>query len=270
MSDIALVCMVGGMSSRFGGRIKGFARVGPDGEMFVECILGQALSAGVTNLVFVVSPATEGPFRDAFGSSYRDAPVSYALQQVDENTRDRPWGTVDAVCTARDFVDGSFIVSNGDDLCGEGSFRLLVDHLRRSPNGATVGFPLSAMLPGEGSVNRGVFELNDDGTLRNSREVFDLNQSNIEEKGLTAETICNVNLFGFHTDTFDLLGDVLAAFKRDHADDRRAECLLPAEVGRLIGAGKLVLDVYSSDETWIGITNPGDEEVAARLLRASH
>ena len=267
MSEISLVCMVGGLSSRFGGRIKGFARIGPNGETLVECILDQALGAGVREVVFVVSPATEGPFTEVFGSAYRDVPVKYARQNFDERTREKPWGTVDAVCAAGEFVHGPFLVSNGDDLCGEQSFRLLVDHLGRSPNGAAVGFPLSAMLPGDGSVTRGVYELNEDGTLKSSTEVFDLNRHNFEEKGLTIQTICNVNLFGFHLEVLDLLSDILSRFKVQHQGDRKAECLLPTEVGNLIAAGKLVMDVYASDDIWIGITNPEDEQAASELLK---
>ena len=41
--DIALVYMVAGMSSRFGGKIKQFAKVGANGETLIEVSLKQAL-----------------------------------------------------------------------------------------------------------------------------------------------------------------------------------------------------------------------------------
>ena len=267
MTEVTLVCMVGGMSSRFGGRIKGFAKVGPDGEMLVECILNQALSAGVSRIVFVVSPDTQGPFTETFGSEYHGVPVAYALQAYDTSDRDRPWGTVDAVCSARDHVDGPFVVSNGDDICGERAFGLLVDHLQRSPRGATVGFPLAGMVPEEGTVTRGIFELNDDGTLRSATEMFGVSRDNLSEKGLTLESIVNVNLFAFQPEVIGLLDEVLTAFKAQHAGERKAECLLPTEIGNLVAASELVMDVYVSEERWIGITNPEDEDTARELLR---
>lgn len=266
MSEVTLVCMVAGLSRRFGGRIKGFARVGPNGERLVELILEQALSAGITRIVFIVSEATRAPFQELFGSRHKGVPVEYALQEFDPEVRNKPWGTVDAVCAAREFVGGPFAVCNGDDICGEQAFGLLADHLARSENAATVGFPLAKMLPEEGTVNRGVFELNEDGTLKAAAELFDLDRGNMASRGLTPDTICNVNLFGFHPPVLGLLGEVLAAFKAEHAGDPSAECLLPNEIDGLVSSGKLVMDVYVSDEDWIGVTNPEDEEKVRELL----
>ncbi len=266
MSEVTLVCMVAGLSRRFGGRIKGFAKVGPNNERLVELILDQALSAGISRIVFVVGEATRTHFEELFGSGHRGVPVDYALQEFDPAARKKPWGTVDAVCAARDFTGGPFVVSNGDDLCGEQAFRLLTDHLARSGNAATVGFPLAKMLPEEGTVNRGVFELNEDGTLKAATELFDLDRDNIEARGLTPDTLGNVNLFGFHPPALALFEEALASFKAEHAGDPAAECLLPTEIDRLVSSGKLVMDVYVSSEDWIGVTNPGDEEKVRKLL----
>ncbi|MCY3761652.1 MAG: NTP transferase domain-containing protein [Gemmatimonadetes bacterium] len=266
MSEVTLVCMVAGLSRRFGGRIKGFARVGPNGERLVEFILEQALRAGISRIVFVVSEATRTPFQEVYGSRYRDVAVEYALQEFDPEVRRKPWGTVDAVCAARESVGGPFVVCNGDDICGEQAFGLLADHLARSGNAATVGFPLGKMLPEEGTVNRGVFELNEDGTLKSAAELFDLDRGNMASRGLTPDTICNVNLFGFHPPVLGLLGEVLASFKAEHAGDPAAECLLPTEIDGLVSSGKLVMDVFVSEEDWIGVTNPEDEEKVRELL----
>ena len=267
MSEVTLVCMVAGLSRRFGGRIKGFAKVGPNNERLVELILDQALSAGISRIRLRRSARRRTPL-----SSSCSAPgtggfrSTTALQEFDPAARKKPWGTVDAVCAARDFIGGPFVVSNGDDICGGQAFRLLTDHLARSGNAATVGFPLAKMLPEEGTVNRGVFELNDDGTLKAATELFDLDRDNIEARGLGADTLCNVNLFGFHPPALALLEEALASFKAEHAGDPAAECLLPTEIDGLVGSGKLVMDVYVSEEDWIGVTNPGDEEKVRELL----
>jgi CTP:molybdopterin cytidylyltransferase MocA len=44
--EIALVYMVAGISSRFQGRIKQFAKVGRNQETLIECSLQQAIPAG--------------------------------------------------------------------------------------------------------------------------------------------------------------------------------------------------------------------------------
>ena len=266
MSEVTLACMVAGLSRRFGGRIKGFARVGPNDERLVEFILEDAMNAGISRIVFVVGEATRTPFQELFGSRYRGVPVEYAMQEFDPDFRKKPWGTVDAVCAAREFIGGPFVVCNGDDICGGQAFRLLADHLARSENAATVGFPLAKMLPDEGTVNRGVFEVNEDGTLQAATELFDLDRGNVTARGLTPDTLCNVNLFGFHPPALALLEEGLASFKAEHAGDPSAECLLPTEIDSLVSSGKLVMDVYVSEEDWIGVTNPGDEEKVRELL----
>ena len=67
-----------------------------------------AVDAGVDELVFVVGYG-EQQVRDYFGSSYRDTPVSYVVQ-------DEQQGTADAVRATKDHIDGPFAVLYGDNL----------------------------------------------------------------------------------------------------------------------------------------------------------
>ena len=119
MKDIALVYMVAGMSSRFGGKIKQFAKVGPEGETLIEYSLNQAIPAGFTKIVFIVGNKTEKPFKEMFGDSYKGIPIKYASQNFDSASRDKPWGTTDALCSAKELLDCPFIICNGDDLYGK-------------------------------------------------------------------------------------------------------------------------------------------------------
>ena len=70
VKDIAIVYMVAGISSRFGGRIKQFARVGPNNETLMEYSLNQGLLAGFTRIVFIVGNLTEKLFKEKFGNKY--------------------------------------------------------------------------------------------------------------------------------------------------------------------------------------------------------
>ena len=63
---ISLVYMVAGMSSRFGGRIKQFAKVGPNDSTLIEYSLQQALPAGFSKIIFIVGKMTEQPFKEKF------------------------------------------------------------------------------------------------------------------------------------------------------------------------------------------------------------
>mgnify|MGYP001614605345 FL=1 len=128
--DIALVYMVAGLSSRFGGKIKQFAKVGPKGETIIEYSLNQALPEGFTKIIFIVGNKTEKPFRDMFGESYKGIPIFYSQQKFNEEEREKPWGTADALCSAKDVINCPFVVCNGDDIYGAETFRILVNHLK--------------------------------------------------------------------------------------------------------------------------------------------
>ncbi len=76
--EIALVFMVAGVSSRFGGKIKQFAKV-TDNETLIEYSLNQALPAGFSKIIFVVGEKTQLPFKEKFGNNYRGIPILYAF-----------------------------------------------------------------------------------------------------------------------------------------------------------------------------------------------
>jgi NDP-sugar pyrophosphorylase family protein len=250
--------MVAGLSSRFGGKIKQFAEVGSNGETLIEYSLNQALPAGFSKIIFIVGNKTEKPFREKFGENYHGIPIFYALQKFDEEKRDKPWGTVDAICTIKDLIDCPFVVCNGDDLYGKETFQILAMHLQNKSTNATVGYKLANVLA-EGSVNRGIFELNSDKTINSLREVFNITKENLKEKALSEEDLCSMNIFALQPEIIDKLNFILQDFKQKNTGDRKVECLLPQEFGNLIKNNKLTIYLYPTKNSWMGITNPGDE-----------
>jgi NDP-sugar pyrophosphorylase family protein len=268
-TDIAIVYMVAGLSSRFGGKIKQFARVGPNNETLVEYSLNQALPAGFSKIVFIVGEKTEMPFREMFGEEYRGIPVSYVLQKYDSSLRERPWGTTDALCSAKELLDCPFVVCNGDDLYGENSFRILVNNIKenKGSENATLGYRLKNVLPKNGKVNRGIFEIDKDNNVRFLKEVFEIEKTNLNEKGLSEDDLCSMNCFSFSPKVLDYLYEILKEFREKNKGDRRIECLLPADIGRLIQQGKLKLKIYPTEDIWLGVTNPEDEILVKEKLK---
>ncbi len=258
MKEMALVYMVAGLSSRFGGKIKQFAKVGSNDETLIECSLNQALTAGFSKIIFIVGNKTQKPFRKKFGNSYHGIPIFYALQKFDEKKRDRPWGSVGALCAIKDIIDCPFVVCNGDDLYGKETFQILAKHLQNKSTNATVGYKLGNVLP-EGSVNRGIFESNPNNTVNSLREVFDITRGNLKEKALSEEDLCSMNIFALQPEVIDNLNFILQDFKEKNTGDRKIECLLPQELGNLIKSNKLTIYLYPTENNWMGITNPGDE-----------
>ena len=78
-----------------------------------------AVTAGAGELVLVVGYEAAA-VRSYFGDSYRGVPVSYAVQE-------EQLGTAHAVEQATEYVDGPFVVLNGDDLYDEAAVAALFD-----------------------------------------------------------------------------------------------------------------------------------------------
>jgi len=267
MTEIAIVYMVAGLSKRFEGKPKFFVKVGPNDETLIEYSMNQALPAGFSKIIFIVGEKTEQPFKEAFGNSYKGTPIFYAKQTFDPKKRERPWGTTDALCSAKEFLDCPFVVASGDDIYGEKAFKILANHLKTSTGDATVGYKLKNVLSEDGSVNRGVFEVDSEGYVESIKEVFEITPNNFSEKNLSEDSLCSLLLFGMYKETFDMLYKILVNFKEDHKENPRIECLLPGELGYLIKKGKIKMKAYSTEEKWLGLTNPEDEEKVREQLK---
>jgi choline kinase len=264
--DIAIVYMVAGLSSRFGGKVKQFAKVGPNEETLIEYSLNQALKAGFTKIIFIVGNKTEQPFKEMFGNSYNNIPIYYAKQEFNPEKRDKPWGTLDALCSAKEIIDCPFIICNGDDIYGENTFRILVEHLKNKQGCASIGYKLKEVIPKKGSVNRGIFQVKNN-FINSIKEVFDITYENLLLKNLSEEDLCSMNIFLLYPEILVEFEKILIEFKKNYQDDRKIECLLPQEISNLIKQEKIVMEIYPTDDKCLGGTNPEDEEIIREKLK---
>jgi len=74
---VAIVYMVAGMSSRFGGKPKQMAKVGPNNETLIEYSVNQALKQNFSKLIFITNAKTEHLFRKIFKDKYQNRNVLY-------------------------------------------------------------------------------------------------------------------------------------------------------------------------------------------------
>lgn len=259
-----LVYMTAGLSSRFGGKIKQFAKIGPNEETLIEYSINQA-APYISKIIFIVGDLTEIPFKEKFGNSYKGIKIEYAKQEFNKELRDKPWGTVDALCSALDFIDEPFIVCNGDDIYGKSSFKILNEHLKKNKEEATLGYKLLETLLEKGAVNRGIFKI-ENGYVKNLEEAFDISKDNYNEK-FNEENLCSMNIFAFHPETIKELKKKLEIFKEKNSNERKLECLLPNEISNLIKEKKIKMKIYPSNELWFGITNPEDELIVREKLK---
>ena len=266
---LALVYMVAGMSSRFGGKIKQFAKVGPNGEELIKYSIRQAYPSGFDKIVFIVGEKTEKPFREMFGGQINHTPIQYAMQSYNPGERDKPWGTVDALLSAKKQIDCPFVVCNGDDLYGEHTFKMLANHLKRSDECATVGYKLGEVLPEAGNVTRGIFKKNIVNYVKNIAETSNISRQNLKEMNLSLNDLCSMNIFGLQPEVLRMLEEKLKTFKTEYKSERKAECLLPTEISNLIEKDLINMKIYTAINKWYGVTNPEDEEAVRKEIAKS-
>jgi choline kinase len=264
---VQVVYLVAGMSNRFNGKVKQLAKVGPNDETLIEISMMQAISAGIKEIIFVVGEKTHIPFKEMFGSSYQGISIKYAFQRYDRTKRDKPWGTTDAVCCAKDLIKNKFIVCNGDDLYGRDPFEKLIGHFSESNSDAIVAWKLEKVLPETGNVSRGIVGT-DKGYVTDIEEVKSISKLNLPLH-VKEDSLCSLNFFGLTKKTLLLLEENLNKFKYNN-DSRDAECYMPIEISNLIKTNKIKMKVYTSEEPWIGITNPEDELVVKKFISSIH
>jgi hypothetical protein len=273
-----LVIMAAGLGSRFGG-VKQLARVGPNDEAFLDLSIIDAVKAGFGEVVLIVRSDIEADVRDHIASIHGaedsvggSVPVRYVRQDDLGPPRDKPWGTLHAVLSAVDAIDAPYAVINADDYYGPATFELGADCIARLAPGraANVAFQMGHTVPPSGSVTRAVTAVAD-GYLTAIVETEECRST--DDGGFAAggeavpgDTPVSMNFWCFHPSTNADFQERWEAFFAAHGDEPKAEAQLPTVVGELMADGRLAVEVVSSPERWIGITNPEDFERAKAAL----
>ena len=291
-----LVVMAAGMGSRYGG-LKQIDPVGPHGEAILDYSLFDARRAGFETVVFIIKPEIDQAFRESVGARAEAAglAVRYAYQTLDKlpagfavpEGRVKPWGTAHAVLAAAEAIDAPFAVINADDYYGPTGFRLIYEHLSRAAAApgtpapwAMVGFLLGNTVSENGSVSRGVCELDE-----RSRLVRVTERTRIEKRGggiaytedggeswvpLPETAVVSMNLWGFMPDFVARAQAGFAAFLTENLPRNPLKCeyYLPSVVTAALADGAAEVTVLTSPDKWHGITYREDKpELVAALAR---
>lgn len=286
MSELTLVILAAGMGSRYGG-LKQLDGVGPHGEVLMEYSLYDAHQAGVTRFVFVIRESFEQAFQE---SILARIPKNFDIQLCFQNTQDlpiptsstliqrtKPWGTGQAVWSARSEVKGPFFVINADDYYGPQAFKLLSSALigQEDPDPVMVGFHLAQTLSVSGTVSRGICEV-ENGKLLGITERTKLYTKkdglildDESQLSFLPETLVSMNCWGFSPKFFSFLGNDFAQFLQELTpqDAPTKEFYLPAAVDRYRANAHRPVKVLASDESWLGVTYPSDKDAVVRGVR---
>ena len=262
--EIAIVYLVAGLSTRFGGDVKSFAKIGRDGESLIEYSLNQAIKAGFSKICFIVGNTTEKPFKEKFGDEYKGISVLYAVQGYDTLQRDRPMGTAEALSKLRGIIDCKFVICNGDNIYGEDTFKILSKHLNDSEEEATVGYRLGDTL-NENPANRGMFSVKD-GYVCDLKEMIGLQKARLPE-GISIEDSCSKNIFALHPRIIELMNDKAQKFKKEHENDRKIEYILSTALCELLEENKMKMKIYPAVCECYDVTMKEDVERVREKIR---
>ncbi|WP_354009229.1 nucleotidyltransferase family protein [Endozoicomonas lisbonensis] len=289
-----LVIMAAGKGSRYGFP-KQLDILPYINKTLPEVTIRDAAAAGIKKVVLIIREELEQDVQDNIISKLPDGidvqiayqtlddlPPGFQLDELPERTR--PWGTAHAVWAARKVVKGSFMVLNADDYYGSNVFTEIMKALPAGKNWAMVTYPLHKTLSDNGSVNRGICRINEDHQLVRVEEHFNLKQQ--EHGGIEGnpagqpaaafsdEQPVSMNVWGLQPDIFALIEEEFVTFltrqKQNLAGANKEELLLPDIVQKAIDTREKVVQVYHSDDQWLGMTHYQDRENVGLLLSDRH
>ncbi len=279
-----LLVMAAGMGSRYGG-LKQLDQFGPNGETIMEYSVFDAIRAGFGKVVFVIRREFEAAFKNALPARLSDQIlVEFVLQEPDKlpegfvapADRIKPWGTGHAVWVAQAKIKEPFAVINGDDFYGKDSFEIIAHFLKNtSGEYALAGYRLANTLSENGTVARGICEVDEAGYLKSVTERTSIHRSGTgvvytDESGnevpLSGKETVSMNLMGFTPSLFGYCTGSLVLFLRERGKDPKAEFYLPGLVNELIRTGRVRMKVLPTPATWFGVTYAGDKPVVMQKI----
>ncbi len=294
MEKPILVVMAAGMGSRYGG-LKQIDPVGSQGEAILDYSLFDAHEAGFETAVIIIKEAIKKDFMDTVGARLQKAPmeIRYAYQELDKlpqgytvpEGRTKPWGTCHAVVCAREAIGSApFAVINADDYYGKAAFREIYNYLSAHGDDdkyryCMVGYELGKTVTDNGSVARGVCQVNEQGYLESVVERTKIEKCEggirfTEDDGKTwtplgDKTTVSMNMWGF---TPSFAAESQARFpafldKALEENPMKGEYFLPSTVSALLAEDKATVKMLYSPDKWYGVTYAADKPVVVEALR---
>ena len=280
------------MGSRYGG-LKQMDGVGPNGEIIMDYSINDAIRAGFGKVVFVIRHSFEQEFKAKINAAHfgNRIEVEYVFQELDylpegfsvPEGREKPWGTNHAILMAKDVIHEPFAIINADDFYGRDAFQVMGDHLRtlEGTKGqyCMVGYRLENTLSENGTVSRGVCNVDADGLLAGMTERTSIGRTanGIEYKDvdgsmhpLNAGDTVSMNLFGFTPDYFVESEKLFVEWLREHGSEMKSEYYIPFAVNTFINSGYATMRVLNTTAQWFGVTYKEDRPMVVARLKALH
>jgi dTDP-glucose pyrophosphorylase len=280
-----LVVLAAGMGSRYGG-IKQMEGFGPGGETLMDYSIYDAIRSGFKKIVFIIRRDFANSFREIFEPRLKERiELEYVYQDMNAYTegmtvpeeRKKPWGTAHAVLCAMEKVKEPFAVINADDFYGYDAFDKAEKFLLSecSPDRyAIIGYDLLKTLSENGTVNRGVCKVDNNGNLssiverinvgmKNGKVVCDDNK---EPKELPLNTRVSMNFWCFHPSIFEYTRKLFREFLQKNIQNPKGEFFIPIVADQFIKEGGSI-KVITTHVPWFGVTYKEDAPDVEKRLK---
>ena len=285
---LSLVVLAGGLGSRFGGN-KQIAEISGLGCTIMELSIADAVASGVTQVVLIINQAVRSEIEqiilprlaaniDVVLIEQHTSLVPKQFEQLAQQ-REKPWGTGHALLCAKDVINNPAIVITADDYYGASSFKLLSEHFKHQGNWAMVGYPIVDTLSGEGGVNRGVCQVEDNQLLRiveylniqqQAGQIMGDNPAGVRE-GIAKDALGSMSFWGVTPSFFQYLEQGFTAFLQQYDTAVKVEYYLPDQIQRAITTKQQAVSIYRAQESWYGVTYRSEfVSVAATLYKLRH
>lgn len=282
--NLTLLIMAAGMGSRFGG-LKQIEPIGPNKEFITDYSIYDAILAGVKKVIFVIKKENLEIFQNTIGKRIeKSISVEYAFQDqtLEVNgknyTREKPWGTAHAIYSAKDQIDGNFIIINSDDFYGRDAFLEATKYFnqeRKENEFALVGYKVVNTLTENGSVKRGICEVE-------NNYLTQVLESKVERQGkaiiasplngekpfrVEEDTFVSMNMFLFTPYIFTLIEEGLTTFIEENKQTlETAEYLIPDLIQKKVEENKITMEVLKTTAKWEGVTYQEDKEGVVKAI----
>ncbi|TDH29140.1 nucleotidyltransferase [Segetibacter sp. 3557_3] len=273
-----LVILAAGMASRYGS-MKQTQSFGPSGETIMDYSIYDAIRAGFGKVVFIIREDFAEAFKEQFEPKLKGSiATDYVYQKLGDHLgkhelpaeRTKPWGTAHAVLCCREAVKEPFAVINADDFYGTDAFRKAYDFLTSEVNDKTwciVGYELKRTLSENGSVSRGVCEVDDQQNLVSISErtkIYRDESGSItyeDESGkheVSEDSKVSMNFWGFAPNVFDITAQQFEEFLVQNASNPKSEFFIPIVADHFSKSGQGVIKVIPTQSQWFGVTYKED------------
>tara|TARA_B110000967_G_scaffold35055_1_gene34000 strand:- start:841 stop:1668 length:828 start_codon:yes stop_codon:yes gene_type:complete len=260
MKDLTLLLIAGGKSSRFGGEPKMLSKIGPNEETLFEMSIGQMMNhIHIVQIHVVVNKENKEKIMEEVKRVNQKHEIckniTYNIQDVPE-FRTKPWGTADAVSSAKGHVHTPFLLLNSDDLYDSKTFQLIGQVCDLSKN-YIIGFTLGSTLSGNQKANRAFISTNEEEKVIELQEKLNIERDYYNKQQLENQYV-SVNLLLLQPSILSSMDHELNEFKYQNKRDDSVEALLPNFLNSLMKQDILTMELFKTSGQWNGVTYKDD------------